>query len=76
MKMIRLLAWHIKFEKRKALKKELNEKLIPIVWHPKRWWNFCLSEDEKKEVEPIFIVRLQKCASVVILKDFRTENCV
>ena len=51
---IRLLAWHIKFEKRKALKEELNEELIPIAWHPKRRWNHCMSEDEKKEIEPIF----------------------
>ena len=34
--LIRLLAGHIKFEKRKALKKELNEELMPIVWHPNR----------------------------------------
>ena len=27
---------------------------MPIAWHPKRWWNFCMSEDEKKETEPIF----------------------
>ena len=27
---------------------------MPIAWHPKRWWNFCMSEDEKKEIEPIF----------------------
>ena len=33
---IRLLDCHIKFEKRKALKKDLNEKLIPIAWHRKR----------------------------------------
>ena len=24
------------------------------AWHLKRWWNFCMSEDEKKEIEPIF----------------------
>ena len=24
-----------------------------VAWHPKRWWNFCMSEDENKEVEPI-----------------------
>ena len=52
--LIRLLAWHIKFEKRKALKKELNKELMPIVWHTKRWWNVCMSKDEKKEIEPIF----------------------
>ena len=26
---------------------------MPIVWHPKRWLNFCMSEDKEKEVEPI-----------------------
>ena len=31
------LAWHIKFEKGKALKKELNEKLMLIACHPRRW---------------------------------------
>ena len=51
---VRLLAWYIKFEKRKAFKKKINEELIPIAWHPKKWWNFCMSEDEKKETEPIF----------------------
>ena len=52
--MVRLLAWHIKFEKRKALNKKICEELMPIAWHPKRWQNFCMSEDERKEIEPIF----------------------
>ena len=34
--LIRRLAWHIKFEKRKALKKELSEELMPESWHPNR----------------------------------------
>ena len=46
---IRLLAWHIKFEKRKALKKDINEELMLVAWHPKRWWNFYMSEDKKKK---------------------------
>ena len=50
---IRLLTWHIRFKKRKALKKALNEELI-IAWHPRTWRNFCMSEDEKKDIEPIF----------------------
>ena len=25
-----------------------------VAWHLRRWWNFCMSEDEKKEIEPIF----------------------
>ena len=47
---IRLLACNIKFQTRKALKKRISEDLIPIEWHPKRWWNFCMSEyDQKKK---------------------------
>ena len=38
----------------KALLKMISEELIPITRHPKRWWNFCVPEDEKKEIEPIF----------------------
>ena len=27
---------------------------MPVAWHPKRCWNFCVSEDERKEKELIF----------------------
>ena len=27
---------------------------MPIVWHPKRQYNFFMSEDEKKEIEQNF----------------------
>ena len=43
------LAWNIKFENCKDLKKMISEELMPIAWHPKRFWNFCMSEDEKKK---------------------------
>ena len=51
---IRLLSQHIKFERLKALKKELNEETMPVAQRPKRWFNFCMSEDEEKKIEPIF----------------------
>ena len=38
--LIRLLALHIKFEKRKALTKKISEELMPIAWHPIIWWTF------------------------------------
>ena len=31
----RLWAWHMKFQKRKARKNELNEELMHIAWHPR-----------------------------------------
>ena len=27
---------------------------MPVVWHPGKWWNFYMLEDEKKEAEPTF----------------------
>ena len=21
---------------------------MPIAWHPSRWWNWCMTKDEKK----------------------------
>ena len=49
---------HIKFEKCKALKKELNEELLTVVWHPNRWWDWCELEDEKKEIDPMLFEEL------------------
>ena len=39
---------HLK--KVKHLKKELIEKLMPVAWHPNRWWDECMAEDEKKYI--------------------------
>ena len=31
------------------------EELMPTTWHSQRWWSFQkMSEDKKKEIEPIF----------------------
>ena len=52
------MAWHTKFEKGKALKKELNKELMPAAWHPNRLRDWCMLEDKKKEIDPIFIEEL------------------
>ena len=38
----------------KAFKKDITKELMLVAWHPRRWWDWCLPEDEKKEAEPIF----------------------
>ena len=49
---------HAKFEKPKECKKDISEELMPIAWNPDSWWYWCVSEDEKKEVDPVFIEEL------------------
>ena len=40
--------WHESYQKRKAQKASITEELLPIAWHPSRYWDWCMSEDEKK----------------------------
>ena len=41
---------------------------MPVAWHPDRWWDW--SEDENKEIDPMFIEQLQKYVSVVYNKGY------
>ena len=58
---VRIVTWRNRFEKRKALKKKIDKELVPVAWHPTRGWDWCLSENKKKEVDPIFTGKVQKC---------------
>ena len=41
--------WYDSYEKRKAEKAPMKEELIPIAWHPSRYWDWYMSGDEKKQ---------------------------
>ena len=47
--------WCKGYKKPKALKALIKEELLPIAWYPSRWWDWCVSEDEKKETEKLFL---------------------
>ena len=34
----------------KTQKAKTKEELMPVAWHPDRWWDWCIPEDEKKEI--------------------------
>ena len=54
------LTWNTKFEKLKGLKKQLNEKLMSIVWHPKRLWNLLYVTRLKKIKWNQFLLKFVK----------------
>ena len=37
---------HEHYHKKKCYRKIWDE-LLPIAWHPDRWWDWCVSEDER-----------------------------
>ena len=43
-----------KWNKRKLQKAKIKEELLPIAWHPSRWWDWCIPEDKKKETEKLW----------------------
>ena len=49
-----VIGWYDDYQKRKAQKAQTEKKLLPIAWHPSRWWDCCMSEDEKKETEKLW----------------------
>ena len=46
-----VLRWYKGYEQRKAQKAKIKEELMPVAWHPDRWWDWCVPEHEKKELE-------------------------
>ena len=45
--------WYDGYKKRKAQKAKIKRELLPITWYPSRCWDWCVSEDEKKETEQL-----------------------
>ena len=35
------------YKKRKAQKVQIKKELMPVAWHPSRWWDWCVPEDGK-----------------------------
>ena len=49
-----LITWRDAYIKRKTQKAKIKEELMPVAWHPDQWWDLCVPEDEKKELEICF----------------------
>ena len=50
----KLIEWYEGYQKRKAQKAKIKEELLPIAWHPSRWWDWCAPNDEKQETEKLW----------------------
>ena len=44
----KLIEWYEGHQKRKRQKAQIKEELLPVVWHPTRVMDWCLSENEKR----------------------------
>ena len=49
-----LVKWNDGYQNHKAQKSKIKEELMLLAWHPSRWWDWCIPEDEKKETEKLW----------------------
>ena len=49
----KLTEWYEGYKKRKAQKAQIKKELLPIAWHLSRYWDWCVPEDEKREIEKL-----------------------
>ena len=48
MMMMNLLRGRDAYRKRKTQKAKIKEELIPVAWHPDRWWDWYVPEHKKR----------------------------
>ena len=46
--------WFDGYKKLKVRRASIKEELLPIAWHPSRHWDWCMSEEEKKDTEKLW----------------------
>ena len=48
-----LVEWYKGNKRRKVQKANIIEELMPTDWHPSRWWDWCVPEEERKNREKL-----------------------
>ena len=41
-------------QKHKAQKAQIKKELMRVAWHPSKWWDWCVPEDEKGDTASCF----------------------
>ena len=54
----RFFEWYDGYKKWKAQKVSIKEELLPIAWHPSRYWDWCVPQDEKKRNRKIWGIKI------------------
>ena len=53
-----LIEWYKSYQRCKAQEASIKRELLPIAWHPSRYWGWSLSGDEKKRNRKIVEINI------------------
>ena len=45
----KIIEWYEGYKKRKAQKSKIKKEFMPIACHSTRYWDWCMTEDEKRK---------------------------
>ena len=68
--------WRNAYIKRKAQNAKRKDGLMPIAWHPSRWWDWGVPEEEKKETEKFIFFDHLICGDQNCINKRRCSNLV
>ena len=46
--------WYDGYKKRNTQKAKIKKELMSMAWHPSRWWDWCVPENEKGDAEKLW----------------------
>ena len=60
--------WYDVYKKGKVQKASIKEELLPIAWHPSRYWDWYMTEEGKKDTEKIILTTWHAEIKNVLIK--------
>ena len=49
-----VIEWYKGYKQRKTQKEQIKEELMPVAWHPNRYWDWCMPKDEKQDISGLW----------------------
>ena len=49
-----MIKWYNGYKKRRAQKASIKEGILPMTWHRSRYWDWSMSDDEKRDIEQLW----------------------
>ena len=44
----------LKYHHKRRFARGIHDELLPVAWHPDRWWDWCVDEEEKRVTKELW----------------------
>ena len=50
----KIIRWYEGYKRRRAQKAQNKKELMPVTWHPSRYWDWCMRKDGKRDIKALW----------------------